>query len=171
MKSNNLKVTNVQRLSMDYYTLLKRDYHYLVHAWNCRDFNCCSEGCAKMKNLILHSYECKKQECQLCKSTLILCYHHVWVCKHDLTCNLPFCSNLWQKMILQIKFQEAVKDINGFTNCNLLQKDLQFNSKEHNVGRKRKFPKKQTLTYVSIVFEKSVCQSPSDNSNSSFLEQ
>ena len=93
MKSNNLKVTNVQRLSMDYYTLLKRDYHYLVHAWNCRDFNCCSEGCAKMKNLILHSYECKKQECQLCKSTLILCYHHVWVCKHDLTCNLPTMGN------------------------------------------------------------------------------
>ena len=146
MKSNNLKVTNVQRLSMEHHTLLKRDYNYLVHAWNCRDFNCISEGCGKMKNLILHSYDCKKQECRLCKSTLILCYHHVWVCTHDLTCNLPFCSKVWQKMSLQIKFQEAVKDIDGFTKCEHLQQELQFNSKEHNVRRKRKFVKKQTLT-------------------------
>ena len=141
-----VEVTNVQKLSTEHYTLLKRDCYYFIHAWNCKDFNCTFDGCSKMKQLILHSHECNMQGCRICKSTLILCYYHVWVCKHDLICNLPFCSILWQKMSFQLKFQEAIKDIEGCTGNDLKQKlQLQLNSIYNNVGQKRKFLKRQTL--------------------------
>ena len=137
--------SNVQKLTMEHLSLLKRDENYLIHAWNCNDFNCCSEGCAKMKQLILHSYECKKQGCRICKSTLILCYYHVWVCKNDRTCDLPFCSILWQKLSLQLKFQDAIKDLEGCTGDHLKEKlQSQLNSIYNFVGRRRKFLKRQS---------------------------
>ena len=139
-----ISATNVQKLSLEHYGLLKRDHKYLIHAWNCKDFNCTSEGCLKMKQFILHSYECKTRGCRLCKSTLILCYYHVWVCKNDHTCDLPFCSILWQKMGLQIKFQEVTKDIEGCTGDHLKEKlQSQLTSIYNSVGRKRKFLKRQ----------------------------
>ena len=106
-----LGVTNVKVLTKEHQDPL--DYFYLIHAWYCKDFNCTSEGCFKMKQMILHSYECKIGGCQICKKTLILCYYHVWVCENNRNCNLPFCSTIWQKMGLQLKFQEAIKDLVG----------------------------------------------------------
>ena len=139
--------SNVQKLSMEHLSLLKRDENYFIHAWNCKDFNCNMEGCSKMKQLILHSYECKIHGCRICKSTLILCYYHVWVCKNDSICSLPFCSVLWQQMSLQIKFQEAMKDIEGCTGDHLKEKlQSQLNSIYNFVGRRRKFLKRQTPT-------------------------
>ena len=142
--------TNVQKLSMEHLSLLKRDENYLIHAWNCKDFNCSSEGCSKMKQLILHTHECKIHGCRICKSTLILCYYHVWVCKNDRTCDLPFCSVLWQKMSLQIKFQEAVKDIEGFSEREIaiaIELNLQL------CWAKKKILK-ETNTYVSVTLNR-----------------
>ena len=140
-----IRATNVQKLSMEHRELLIRDENYLMHAWNCKDFNCTSEGCSKMKQLILHSYECNRGGCRICKSTLILCYYHVWVCKNDRTCGVPFCSILWQKMDLQLKLQEAMKDIESCSSDHLKEKlQTQLNSIYNSVGRKRKFLKKQT---------------------------
>ena len=137
--------SNVQKLSVEHHELLKRDNEYLIHAWNCKDFNCSLDGCSKMKQLIIHSYECKIGGCRICKSTLILCYYHVWVCKNERTCNLPFCSTFWQKMSLQLKFQDAIKDLEGCTGDHLKEKlQSQLNSIYNFVGRRRKFLKRQT---------------------------
>ena len=138
--------TNVQKLTIGPLKFLEINNH-LKHAWNCQDFNCNSEGCSKMKQLIIHTYECKIQGCWICKSTLILCYYHVWVCKNDRTCDLPFCSVLWQKMSLQLKLQEVIKDIEGCTGDHLKEKlQSQLNSIYNFVGRRRKFLKRQTPT-------------------------
>ena len=119
--------TNVQKLSAEHQTLLKRDQNYLVHALKCKDCLCSEEGCFEMKQLILHAYECKIQGCRICKRTLILCYYHVWVCKHDSTCGVHFCSNLWQKIDLQLELLELIKAIeDSFGDFNNLEGKPQF---------------------------------------------
>ena len=131
--------SNVQKLSIEHHELLKRDENYLIHAWNCKDFNCNSEGCAKMKKLIFHSYRCKAGGCRLCKSTFILCYYHVSRCNVNHTCKLPFCPTLGQRMALQIVFNAAINDIGNFSdNCSKEKLQTQLNSVDNNAaGRKR----------------------------------
>ena len=116
----------------------------LIHAWNCQDFNCITDGCTEMKQLIIHSHDCEMPECRTCKKTLVLCYYHAWVCENDVTCKLPFCSTLWQKMDLQLKFQRTIKDIEGFAGDRLKEK-LPLNSTKSNDRHERKFLKRQSL--------------------------
>ena len=98
-------------VSTDKYHQLKMDNTFLIHAMKCQDCICDSEGCFEMKQLILHSRVCNLQECQLCKNSMILCFYHTWVCDHDRNCSLPFCSNLWKKISVQLKFQKAIEEI------------------------------------------------------------
>ena len=99
------------QIQTDHHHLLKRDNTYLIHAMECEDFICSSEGCFEMKQLILHSHVCNVPECLICKSTLILCCYHSWICTFEDKCTLPFCSNLRQKIIFQMKVEEAVAEM------------------------------------------------------------
>ena len=98
-------------VSTDKYHQLKMDNTFLIHAMKCQDCICDSEGCFEMKQLILHSRVCNLQECQLCKNSMILCFYHTWVCNHNGNCSLPFCSNLWKQISFQLKFQEAIAEM------------------------------------------------------------
>ena len=135
--------TNVRKVNMLNLKSLNVNNH-LIHAWNCQDFNCITNGCAEMKKLIVHSHDCEMPECRTCKKNLVLCYYHAWVCENDVTCKLPFCSTLWQKMDLQLKFQRTIKDIEGFAGDRLKEK-LPLNSTKSNDRHERKFLKRQAL--------------------------
>ena len=135
--------TNVQKLTIGPLKFLEINNH-LKHAWNCQDFNCITDGCTEMKQLIIHSHDCEMPECRTCKTSLVLCYYHAWVCENDSNCKLPFCSTLWQKMDLQLKFQRTIKDIEGFTGNHLKEK-LPLISTKSNDRQERKILKRQSL--------------------------
>src|SRR6218665_3057135 len=72
---------------------------YLEHASQCRDANCRSTSCQKMKRNLAHVKTCGKghaKGCPTCKGMLQLIYAHAKVCK-ETKCLVPFCPQVKQK--------------------------------------------------------------------------
>lgn len=71
----------------------------LEHASQCRDANCRSQVCQKMKRYISHVRLCQKGDrkgCTMCKIVIQLCCAHAKACK-ETKCLVPFCPKLKQK--------------------------------------------------------------------------
>lgn len=71
----------------------------LEHASQCRDANCRSQVCQKMKRYISHVRLCQKGDrkgCPMCKIVIQLCCAHAKACK-ETKCLVPFCPKLKQK--------------------------------------------------------------------------
>ena len=86
---------------------LKKDNEYILHAWKCRDFNCSSSNCSRMKKLLIHTDECIKHECHPCKNSLIICYYHAMNCANK-ECPINFCLSLKEKIQYHKKFQDIL---------------------------------------------------------------
>lgn len=72
---------------------------YLEHASQCRDANCRSTSCQKMKRNLNHVKTCQRghtKGCPTCKGMLQLIYAHAKVCK-ETKCLVPFCPHVKQK--------------------------------------------------------------------------
>ncbi|CAK8683675.1 unnamed protein product [Clavelina lepadiformis] len=77
----------------------------LVHACQCRNANCSSPACARMKKVVSHAKTCKRKTngaCPICKQLIALCLYHAKFCQ-EAKCPVPFCFNLKNK----IKQQES----------------------------------------------------------------
>ena len=71
----------------------------LIHAYKCKDANCPSPSCMKMKRAVLHNRQCKRKangNCPLCKQLMALCCYHAKVCQ-DINCPVHFCPKIKQK--------------------------------------------------------------------------
>ena len=65
---------------------IRRCITYLVHACTCRDVDCRTGMCHKMKRVIAHSKNCKRRQfvganCAVCKQLIALCCYHAKPCK------------------------------------------------------------------------------------------
>ena len=86
---------------------IDRFIQVLVHAAQCRDRNCKSPSCAKMKRIMHHIGRCK--QCTVCKQFLALCLQHAKTCKST-NCPVPLCANLKKHLLdkqRQASFQES----------------------------------------------------------------
>merc|ERR1719228_3234685 len=96
----------------DRVTAIQRCINSLVHACQCRDANCRSPSCHKMKRVVSHTRQCKRKSnggCPICKQLIALCCYHAKVCQ-DAKCPVHFCLNIKQKLRqqqLQQRLQEA----------------------------------------------------------------
>ena len=87
-------------------------FQSLVHACQCRDANCRSPSCHKMKRVVSHTRNCKRKNnggCPICKQLIALCCYHAKVCQ-EAKCPVQFCQNIKQKLRqqqLQQRLQEA----------------------------------------------------------------
>ena len=85
---------------------IDRFIQVLVHAAQCRDRNCKSPSCAKMKRIMHHIGRCK--QCTVCKQFLALCLQHAKTCKST-NCPVPLCANLKKHLLdkqRQASYQE-----------------------------------------------------------------
>ena len=78
----------------------------LVHAAQCRDRNCKSPACTKMKRIMSHVKGCK--QCGVCKQFLSHCLQHAKACKSS-NCPVPLCANL-KKHILEKQRQTSIQE-------------------------------------------------------------
>ena len=85
---------------------IQRVIQFLVHAAQCRDKNCKSPTCAKMKRIMFHVRGCK--QCGVCRQFLSLCLHHAKTCKSS-NCPVPLCANL-KKHILEKQRQTSIQE-------------------------------------------------------------
>ena len=96
----------------DRVTAIQRCINSLVHACQCRDANCRSPSCHKMKRVVSHTRQCKRKSnggCPICKQLIALCCYHAKVCQ-EAKCPVHFCQNIKQKLRqqqLQQRLQEA----------------------------------------------------------------
>jgi len=96
----------------DRLTAIQRCINSLVHACQCRDANCRSPSCHKMKRVVSHTRQCKRKSnggCPICKQLIALCCYHAKVCQ-EAKCPVHFCQNIKQKLRqqqLQQRLQEA----------------------------------------------------------------
>ena len=62
---------------------IQRCIQSLVHACQCRDANCRSPSCQKMKRVVSHTRTCKRKKssgCPVCKQLIALCCYHAKHC-------------------------------------------------------------------------------------------
>ena len=85
---------------------IQRFIQVLVHAAQCRDRNCKSPTCVKMKRIMSHVRGCK--QCGVCKQFLSLCLQHAKTCKSS-NCPVPLCANL-KKHILEKQRQTSIQE-------------------------------------------------------------
>ncbi|OAF69758.1 hypothetical protein A3Q56_02475 [Intoshia linei] len=82
---------------------LKKVLESLNHAARCRDANCRTTGCGRLKHSIQHFNLCgavgSNSDCQSCKRFVYLCWYHAKYCK-DVRCVVPLCTRL------QVKYQD-----------------------------------------------------------------
>merc|ERR1719210_2455691 len=96
----------------DRVTAIQRCINSLVHACQCRDANCRSPSCHKMKRVVSHTRQCKRKSnggCPICKQLIALCCYHAKVCQ-EAKCQVHWCQNIKQKLRqqqLQQRLQEA----------------------------------------------------------------
>uniref|UniRef100_A0A915M387 histone acetyltransferase n=1 Tax=Meloidogyne javanica TaxID=6303 RepID=A0A915M387_MELJA len=81
---------------------INRCITYLIHACTCRDVDCRTGMCHKMKRVIAHSKACKRRQfvganCAVCKQLIALCCYHAKPCKQA-KCQVPFCLQIREKM-------------------------------------------------------------------------
>lgn len=84
----------------------------LEHASLCNNDNCASSNCAKMKQYLNHSKDCKEKMaggCKICKRIWTLLRYHATSCK-DPNCKIPQCKNIRDRMRLLAKQQQAMDD-------------------------------------------------------------
>ena len=84
----------------DRVTAIQRCINSLMHACQCRDTNCQSPSCHKMKRVVSHTRQCKRKSqggCPICKQLIALCCYHAKVCQ-DAKCPVYFCQNIKQKL-------------------------------------------------------------------------
>ena len=84
----------------DRLTAIQRCIQSLVHACQCRDANCRSPSCQKMKRVVSHTRQCKRKSnggCPICKQLIALCCYHAKVCQ-EAKCPVHFCQNIKQKL-------------------------------------------------------------------------
>jgi len=68
----------------------------LVHATRCKDANCGSPNCTKVKHLFKHAANCQLKAaggCQLCRKMWTLLQVHANGC-NDANCPVPRCKDL-----------------------------------------------------------------------------
>merc|ERR550539_836824 len=96
----------------DRVTAIQRCINSLVHACQCRDANCRSPSCQKMKRVVSHTRQCKRKSnggCPICKQLIALCCYHAKLCQEP-TCAVPFCQTIKQKLKeeqVKVRLQEA----------------------------------------------------------------
>ena len=92
---------------------IQRCIQSLVHACICRDANCRTASCQKMKRVMLHTKSCKKKQtngCPVCKQLIALCCYHAKHCQ-EAKCLVPFCMSIRQKLqqqVMQQRMQQAM---------------------------------------------------------------
>jgi E1A/CREB-binding protein len=92
---------------------VKRCIQSLVHACQCRDANCRRPTCLKMKRVVQHTKLCKRRQttnCPVCKQLIALCCYHAKHCNLAV-CQVPFCSNIRQKLQEQKRSQNRRADM------------------------------------------------------------
>ena len=129
---------------------LEKDNEHLLHTWNCKDFACASTDCFRMKKLLIHTDECIKHECDPCKNSLIICYHHAISCG-DNQCPIKFCISLKEKIQYHEKFQDVLDRNHRFIERVI---NGQTCSKSNRISRKRKM--------IELAFSSSDSETDSD---------
>ena len=84
----------------------------IEHAAKCRSATCTSTNCAKMKNYLKHSGQCKVKVsggCKICKRIWTLLRIHAQKCKNK-NCPIPQCTAIREKMRQLQKQQQAMDD-------------------------------------------------------------
>ena len=77
---------------------VQRFIQFLEHACQCRDANCRMPSCRKMKNIMAHKNNCKRQQiCQMCRQLNQLLLYHARSCKEN-KCIVPFCLRIKQTL-------------------------------------------------------------------------
>lgn len=84
---------------------IQRCIQSLVHACQCRDANCRSQSCQRMKRVVSHAKSCKKkhqqpnqpQNCSICRQLIALCCYHAKHCTEQ-KCLVPYCNNFKNKL-------------------------------------------------------------------------
>ena len=79
---------------------VQRCIQTLVHTCQCRDANCQSQSCHKMKRVVAHVRKCKKKStggCTICKQFIALCCHHAKVCQ-EANCQVHWCKDIKRKL-------------------------------------------------------------------------
>lgn len=88
---------------------IQRCIQSLIHACSCRDANCRSTSCNRMKRVVTHAKFCKKkqqaqqqtqQNCTICKQLVALCCYHARSCT-EAKCLVPYCNNFKSKLQAQ----------------------------------------------------------------------
>uniref|UniRef100_H2YZW9 histone acetyltransferase n=1 Tax=Ciona savignyi TaxID=51511 RepID=H2YZW9_CIOSA len=79
---------------------VQRCINSLVHACQCRNANCNSPACSRMKKIVTHTKSCKRKAgggCPICKQLIALCVYHAKICQES-KCQVPFCYTLKMRM-------------------------------------------------------------------------
>ena len=116
-------------------TAIQRCINSLVHACQCRDANCRSPSCQKMKRVVSHTRQCKRKSngCPICKQLLALCCYHAKVCQ-EAKCPVHFCQHIKQKLRqqqLQQRLQEAAMMRRRMAQMNARMNQSSMNDSNH----------------------------------------
>ena len=89
---------------------IQRCIQSLVHACQCRDPNCQSLSCLRMKKILSHVRQCPRKStdgCQICRQFIALCSFHVKACQED-KCLVHWCKNIKQVLRKQKLLEAAM---------------------------------------------------------------
>ena len=75
---------------------IQRFIENLEHAYRCRETNCASKSCERIKRVLSHNRTCKMKspndhsKCSICAQLISLCNYHAKQCIEP-SCELPYC--------------------------------------------------------------------------------
>ncbi|XP_011880020.1 PREDICTED: SH3 domain-containing RING finger protein 3-like [Vollenhovia emeryi] len=79
---------------------IRRYIQFFEHGSLCRDVNCCSPNCQRVKGVLRHTKNCNKRpryNCPKCKQLIKLCCYHAKDCQ-ETRCLVPLCSDIKPKI-------------------------------------------------------------------------
>lgn len=91
---------------------IKLHIQLLEHASLCNSPKCTSSNCAKMKQYLQHSAQCKSSHqggCKICKRILSLLKYHALSCKNK-NCPIPQCDKVKERLRQMRRQQQAMDD-------------------------------------------------------------
>lgn len=106
---SNLTETDAQRKERQ--RNIQLHIQLLEHASRCNSTSCNSSNCAKMKQYLRHSQDCKKKVaggCKICKRIWTLLRYHAQSCKNKM-CSIPQCIAIRER-IRQLNNQQQAMD-------------------------------------------------------------
>ncbi|XP_055993544.1 histone acetyltransferase p300-like [Sorex fumeus] len=99
-ESNNQQAMAAQSPGDSHRESIQRCIQSLVHSYQCHNASCSLPSCQKMKQIVQHTKDCKRNTnggCPICKQFIALCCFHAKHCQENV-CPVTLCLYIKQKL-------------------------------------------------------------------------